>query len=799
MSDIVQDVRVAVRQLWRRPFFTATAVLTLAIGMGVNTVAFSVVNGVLFKGVTTAARPDVGRILTTPGGDESGNASLDEYHRFADATRGALDLAAEGRSSVAWRHDGTTETAYVLFVSPNYFDMVDAALHLGRLHVGRASDSTPAVVVGERFWRDKLSSPPLAGLTLQLNGVEVSVSGIMRESFTGPAGLYSPDVWLPLEDLALFRTSAALQKRDTRWLFLLGALQRDATVAEVQSRVATAAVTMSRDWPHTHRDRGAQFRMLFEGNSEWRGISTAATIAMGIIGLILLLACFNVANLLLARAVERERDMGIRTALGARPSRLVRLVITEGFVLAVVSGMLALVVATWAQSLVSTFAIPIDVPQHIDLAPDGRVVAFIAVLVCIAGVLPGLWPALAAAQVNVSRVLAAQSANAAGGRPSSLGRWLVGAQIAGSTAFLALAALFVQSYSNLSSVDLGFAREHLVLSDVDPASHGHTVDSAERYVTSLVDRVRVLPGIVDVAIADRAPFFIGFARETMVWPAGGACDASCPQYPAYAVGQRYFETMGIALVAGREAGASSNEVVVNQAFARQQWPNGGGLGETLRVGKEGRALTIVGVTAKTHTRGLDREQPSLFLPLTREAYEGSVTIVARTDGAPSALVRAIHAAAGTVDERVPVSVKTMEQRAAVQLWPFRTLSVMFTICGVLALVLAVVGLAGVVIHAVSRRTREFGVRVSVGATPSDLVSDVLYGGVRLLIPGLVAGLLVAAGAAQLTHAMFVGVNVMNPLTYLAVALAQVAIVTIACVAPALRASRVDPLAALRAD
>ena len=432
MNGLQQDLRLAIRQLRRRPAFLATAVLTLAVGMGVNAVAFSVVNALLFKWSATRDTSGAGRIATTPGGEEGGYGSLAEFVRFSDATRGAVSMAAEARSSMAWRHDGTTETAWVLLVSSNYFSMVDAPVIVGRMHVAAVPGGAPSVAIGERFWRQKLQSRSLAGLTLRLNNVDVMVSGVVPEWFHGPAGIYSPDVWLPLDELALFGSPARLQARDARWLFMMGQLASGVSIAEAQGRLDAAAAAMAREWPETHHGRGARFRLFNEGNSELRAINSVGAVAMGIIGLVLLLACFNVANLLLARAVEREREMGIRAALGAKPGRLIRLVVTEGFVLASLSGALALLIASWTQSLVGAFAIPIAEPQHIDLTPDANVVGFVIALVMIAGVLPGVWPAIACARVNVTRVLGSQGANSAGGRPSPLRRWLVGAQIAGS-------------------------------------------------------------------------------------------------------------------------------------------------------------------------------------------------------------------------------------------------------------------------------------------------------------------------------------------------------------------------------
>ncbi|MEO6235658.1 MAG: ABC transporter permease [Vicinamibacterales bacterium] len=803
MSTLLQDLRLAVRLLHRRPAFTITAVLTLAIGMGVNAVAFSVVNGLLFKAFGGKTAPGVGRIATLPAGNESGYASLQEYQRFVEATGGSLEVAAEGRSSASWRHDGTTETAWVLDVSANYFSMLTLQPVAGQLRVADVAGASPSVVIGERFWREKLSSASLAGLTLRLNGIDVSVSGVVPGSFTGPAGLYSPDVWLPLDGLQPVGSSPALRNRDARWLFLLGRLQPQATIPQIQGQLDTAVQSMARDWPATHKDRAARFRMLGEGNEEIHGLSAVAGIALGIIGLVLLLACFNVANLLLARAVERERDMGIRAALGASPGRLMRLVITEGLVIAAMAGALALILAWWTQALVGSFAIPIEMPQHIDVTPDRRVVGFIMTLTAIAGVLPGLWPALAAGRVNVSRVLGSQGANAAGGRPSPLRRWLVGAQIAGSTAFIAVAALLLQSYGRLSMADQGFAREHLLTAEFDAGSHGYAPDRAARYVEALLARVRTLPGVVDAAVADRAPFFIGYDRQTAVWPAAGACsEDTCLKYPTLSVGAGYFRTMGIALVEGREfhTGPTAAEVVINQSFARKHWPAGGGVGETIRIGIAGTTRTVVGVTATTHIRGLDREQPTLFLPLEPEHYAGGLTVVAQTTPAPALLVRPLRDAATSVDPVIAMSaVKTMEERMAVQLWPFRTLSWMFSICGTLAAILATVGLAGVIIHAVNSRMREFGVRLSIGATPRHLVVDVLRGSAALLVPGLVTGLILAAVAARLTQAVFVGVDVLDPAVYLGVAVLQSVVVILACLGPALSAARVDPLKAMRAE
>jgi predicted permease len=799
MRDLVLDLRVVWRQLLTKPLSSAVAVLTLALGLGVNTVAFTIVNGLLFKGPATAAREGVGRILTIPGGDEEGNASIAEFERFAAATRGAVDLAAEARVTMAWRHEGVATTVWALAITPNYFSTVTPQVLQGDIRVESRPHEMPTIVIGERFWRDALGARSLSGLSLQLNGIEMAVTGVMRESFNGPAGLYAPDVWVPLSAFDSANHSR-FTRGDTRWLFLLGKMMPGITVAEVQSRVTRAAADMSREWPDTHRGRRAHFRLLSEANAELRGVAIAASLSMAVIGLVLLLACFNVTNLLLARAIDRERDMGIRTALGARPSRLFRLIVIEGLVLSVASGSLAMIVAAWTQSLAGAFAIPIDVPQRIDLSIDWRVLTFAGVLMVVAGFLPAVWPAISAARVNVSRVLGAQSATVVSGRPSGLRRWLVGVQMAGSTAFLSLAMLFIQSYSQLLDADLGFDREHLLVLDVDPVAHGQSPADAGRYAVQLLDAIRAVPGMRSAALVDRAPFFIGFDRPTKVWPSASGCsDEGCPEYPTYAVGPQYFDTLGVVLVGqGISGDAQGETIVVNDAFARERWANGNGLGQMLRVGPEGRPVTVAGIVGQTHTRGFGREAPALFVPFEAQHLAQGFSIVARSNVPSATLVRTVADAARVVNPDVPVvALKTMQQRMAVQLWPFRTLSALFTICGGLALILSVVGLAGVVVHSVSRRIREFGVRLSLGATSSDLLREVLGGGFRLLAPGMAAGVVLALAVSRLAQALFVGVDVLNPLTYLGVVLIESTVVLLACAGPARRAARVDPLVALR--
>ncbi len=616
-------------------------------------------------------------------------------------------------------------------------------------------------------------------------------------------GCTRPILWLALDDLGLFDVSPALRQPDTRWLFLFGRLLPQASLSQVQAQLDVAAGEMAREWPGTHANRGAAFWMLDRGNTELRRVRQAAAVGLGIIGLVLLLACFNVANVLMARAVERERELGIRAALGAGPGRLVRLVMSEGVVVAALAGLLALLVASWTETIVRTFAIPIAEPQHVDLSIDRRLVAFAMVLVSITGILPALWPAVSALRVNVVRALGAHGSQVIGGRTPALRAWLVGAQVAGATAFLCLAALLLQTNASLAASDLGFDPDRLVVAELEPASHGFDEARTRQYLDLVAARTAALPGVIAVALADRVPFFIGQDRRAVMSPASAACDPdACQAYARYAVSEDYFAAMGIAMVEGRAfaAGLRAGEAIVNETLAGELWPGGGAIGSQVRLGSSGAPATIVGIARNSHTRSLDRVHPVFYVPLSAADLAGALTLVARTSGPPADLVRPLRAAALAADPNVAIrTVTTMAERTAIQRWPFVTMSRVLSMCGVLALALAVAGLAGVVSHNVGRRTREFGVRLAIGATPRDLRLDVLRGGARLLGPGLLVGLVSAAMLAELARAVFAGVRAPHPVIYLAVAILQAAVVLAACLWPARRAARIDPLISLRAE
>jgi putative ABC transport system permease protein len=797
---MVNDLRLAFRQIGRRPAFSAVAILALAIGLAINTVAFSAVNAFLFKGRAGSDVDGAGRIVPGGVGSDEQGFSWPEYELLAAVTQGALTTAAQDRSTFSWRRTGTTETVWALIASTTSFDIIEARPRAGRLFAPQDAGK-PAAVVSERFWREQLSEAPIGTTTLTFNGVETPVVGVLPDSFEGPGGLYAPQLWVPAESRAVWQPSR-VESETNLGVGVIGRVATGATIPAINARLQTAAATIARQWPRTHARRTARFELMSEWVPELQAIARASVAGMAAVGLVLVIACFNVTTMLLARGVERQREIGIRAAVGASRWRLLRQQMVEGLVLSGLAGMAAAVVAIWSQDLLSAFAIPISTPQRLNVAPDITVIAFIGAMVVAAGILPALAPAVGAARLDLVRALSAQGHSGCGGRPSRARRALVFLQIAGSTAFLTVAALFVQSFMWTGTVDPGFETERAVVVSVDPSGNGYDTERSRLTIEQMVQRLKGVTGVVDVAVADRLPFYIGFARTMPVGIRDVPCaGGGCPRVVTYSVSANYFRTMGTAMSRGRGfAGSAVATVVVNETFAQQFFPSSDALGQVLSLGDSGRRHEIVGVARNTLQRGFgENPAPALYLPLYLDDYGRGLAIVARTAGDAATMVRPIGEALYEVDPQIAPEVMTMAARLEMPRWPAQAASRFFGVCGALALLLATIGLAAVMSHAVGQRTREFGVRLSIGATGGHLRRDVLASGFRVIVPGVGVGVIGGLLLARAIRSAIVGVNVDDPTTYVGVALLQAAIALGACLLPAYRASRVDPLTALRAE
>ena len=795
------DVRLAFRQFTRYPGTAGVAILSLAIAMSVNTLAFSAVNAFLFKGRAGWDIEGMGRIEVSGVGSSEQGLSTPEFAILAEAAGDALVPAAQGRLALAWQHPGATESVYALVVSSSYFDILEERALAGRLFTQR-DGAEPAAVVSERFWRERLDAAAPGQLEITLNGIATPVIGVVPDTHEGPGGLYAPQVWVRYEARQLWARRLdgprTFEDENTLWLSMFGRLRPGTSVAEIDARLQAGSASIARAWPRTHARRQARFALLSTWVPELQAIARASIAGMTAVGVVLLIACFNVATLLLARALERDREMGIRAALGASRGRLLRQQISEGLLLAALAAVLAAMVASWSQQLLSAFAIPIAEPQRLNVSPDGRVAAFLALMTLVSGILPALAPALR----PVTQMLTARETSGGGGRRTMTRHALVVLQVAGSTAFLALATLFVQSFLWTRNLDPGFEDEHAVAITLD-ASAAESSARAHLSVERIVESLRDLPGVVAAGAADRLPFYIGFARRTEIAKGGSSCArGGCEAVQTYAVGPGFFRAMNVPIVNGREFGsAEATSVIVNRTLAQQLFGRGDVVGEVLAVGAAGEPRVIVGVARDMLQRSFgERPAPALYEPMTSAAYAQPLMLVAQTAGEPALLVRAIADRIYEIDPSIAVeSIQTMSARLELPRWPMRAASLFFAICGTLALLLATGGLAAVMSHSVARRMREFGVRAAVGARRGQLLGGVLSGSLRVVGVGVLAGLIAGALLGRALQAMLVGVDASNPIPYLLVAAVQAIVAIAAALMPARRAANVDPMVALRMD
>jgi predicted permease len=799
------DLRFAIRALLARPGFSALAILTLAIGIGVNAVAFSAINGLLYKAVRFPGSDRLGWITMQGTGNPYGQVSWLDYKDITQGA-GAFDaITAEGRRPLRLEESGRVRQVWALCVSSNYLSVLGARATRGRIFnaTDAQSDELP-VVVSDRFWKAQGGGATVAGRTIVLNGRVASIVGVLEDSFQGAGGLFEPDLWVPLDRIDLLGLSGRLTSRDQPWLGMVGQLRSGVTAAQAAADLHRISSAIPGPPPAGGPGRTLRFWPLREGNPEVRGIASVAYTALAIVGLVLLLACFNVAGLLLARASDRQRETSVRAALGASRARIVRQFALEGLVLAALGGAAAIVVAGWSADLLAVFSLPSPVPQRLRMPIDRRVIGFTAALVAIGGVVPALLPALQATRVSLMRSMRLDTPS--GQRRSRARSTFIVMQIAGSTLLLTASLLFVRSFWTASSADPGFETGHLVVLELKPTDFGYDAVRSRAFFENLVERVRATPVVASAALADRVPFYVGFPRRVRVAPEGTDCaTADCRTATAYHVADGHFAALGVRILAGREFTArdvaAADSVIVGQTLASRLWPGRDPVGQRLGIGPGGQRLQVIGVAADiVHHLLNERPGDYVYTALSTADFAESITLVVRTKTDPSPVVAMLQEHVQALDPALPSgTVKTMAQRMEMPLWPVRTAAGFFTICGALALILATVGLFGTTYLAVGQRTREFGIRAALGSTRARVMKLVLGEGLLLALPGIVLGIGGAALAASAAGSVVLNVNAADVPAYAVSAIVQALAAVAACAWPAHRATRADPILALRAE
>jgi predicted permease len=800
LEEGVADVRYAARSLARNPGFAVVAVLTLALGIGANTAIFGVANAFVLRPADAA---DPGRLLRIHRTEHS-PLQYDEFRYVREHARSFSGLFAERNVTVALNAPGGNERVQGELVSGDYFTLLGVGAAEGRVFTA-AEDSVPGahpvVVLSHRYWRGRFGEDPtVVGRTIRLNGRAYPVVGVAREGFSGPYIGYAPDLWVPMAE------SRPLVGLDLgRWtgsVYVTGRLRPGVSRERAEAELAVLASELTKADPSLREP----IRLVTDGsrgiNVELRPIAVGAAGALlAVVSLVLLIACANLSNLMLARAVSRRREMGIRLALGAGRGRLVRQMLTESALLALLGGALGLLLTVGANRLLVGF-LPADQPIVVDLSPDRRVLLYTLALSLAATLLFGLVPALRASSPRVSAMIREETGAV---RRSRLQGALVVFQVALSLVLLALASLFLRSLGNARSIDPGFAAAPVLDATIDLDLRQYSEERGLVFYDALVRRAESLPRVRSVSLVQVVPLSGSNMETSVAFPGDGEGEARRMTY-FNVVGSRYFETLGIPVLRGREFGRDDRPggaavVVVNQAFAARWWPAGDAVGRRIGLeGPRGPFATVVGVVANSKYVTLGEDpKPTVYLPFSQH-YSGEATLLVRAAGSPDALRRPLASLIASLDPQLPApAIRPMTEETAISLLPARFAATLLGLFGALALLLASVGIFGVLSFLVAQRTRELGVRIALGADHVGLVRLVLRETLRWVAIGSAVGLTLAGLAASAAGSLLYGVRPLDPASLLGASALLALVALLASALPARRAARVDPMVALRAE
>lgn len=831
MDSLIKDLHYAARGLWKRPGFTAIAVLTLALGIGANTAIFSVVNATLMR-LPPVSDPD--RLVFVFNGPAGSIFSYPDYAALRDQNNVFDGLVAWGGITASINSNDLTDQVSGAIVSGNFFDVTGVRAQLGRV-ISTEDDKTPGahpvVVISQGLWQTRFGGDQnVVGRQLLLNGNTFTVIGVLPAGFDGLQMGAIRDLYVPLMMQATMRPPRAgysgemnpdlLQVRGNRWLYTVGKLKPGVTPEQAQASLAIIAKQLEDAYPTTNRGRSA-FVSAFSKSDDPQNrqqLSSVAQLLMAVVGIVLLIACANVANLLLARSSARTKEIAVRLAIGATRGRVVRQLLTEGVLLASLGGAAGLLLAWWTTRSLSATPPPagaLPIPVHFSI--DLRVLLFTFAISLLAGIVFGLAPALRASRPALVPALKDDAAAFfERARLLSLRNLLVVTQVALSVVLLIGAGLFLRSLQQAQTIDPGFDAGKVLTLPLNINLLRYTRTQGREFYRQVVERVEAIPGVESASLA-RIAAVSGASRVLSLLIEGragsdnqfrsegtGAAPGDADSVSANVIGPGYFQTLGIGLVQGRDFNAQDTEnhplvVVVNEAFVKKHFPSEDVLGRRLSLGgPQGPWREIVGVvrTSKYLSLG-EAPTPVAYLPL-QQNHETGMTLHVRTTVDPSTVAGAIRNETQSLERNLPLAIpERMSDRVANSLYAARMGAILLALFGGLALLLASIGLYGVMAFAVSRRTRELGIRVALGARPRDVFSLVLRQGMTLVIAGLVLGLVVAAMVTRLLASFLYGVSTTDTFTFTAIPVLLTLVALLACYLPARRATKVDPLMALK--
>jgi predicted permease len=795
VDDLWRDVQYATRQVWRAPGFAALAVLCLGLGIGVNTAIFGVINSVLLRPMPVA-EPD--RLIMVRRGERAG-LSYPLYRGVQARTRVLSGLVAAFPMESDLDVDGQSDFVVAEVATANYADVLGVSLSLGRWF---ADDREPVAVISYAVWERRFNlSPHVVGRVIRSESQSYTIAGVAPREFTGVFSPMRTDIWVPIRTRP--RLFAQLEdRRSPQTMMLFGRLREGATPVQASAELNAIHAQLLAEQgapPEPPAPIVAEPVRGIPNPGSRRLVQILTTLLAAVVALVLLIACVNVGNLLLVRGALRQREFAVRRALGASRSRLLRQLLTESLVLAIGGGICGVMLAAWTNKLLemSVPSVLASFAVELNLSLDWRVIVFATIVSLTATVLCGLLPAWRASQ---SHDLVAFKGEIGRGAPRRRPLGLV-AQVVMSLVLLFVAGSFLQALLRLQATDPGFAVDGRLYAYTFVPSPPFTPESGRTFYIQAIERLRTLPGVRRAALTTSLPL-MPTRSECASLPAG-------PHVPitTAAVSVDYFKTMGIAVVAGRAfvAGDLSTgvaTVLVNESLARRVRPNGAVVGERVMVGCDAaQAAVVVGVVRNSAIRNVgEAAQPHLYRPFERQYSGGLTTILLETSTAPAGMVEPVRRALLGLGQGIRVyAVAPLSAHVEQSYAQFRWLATVLTSFGLLALVLAAIGLYSVIAYRVTLRTQEIGLRMALGATRPDIFREVVRHGLAIVLVGVAIGEVATAALTGVVGFLQEGIRPTDLSTHVVIGLIWIAVAFAACYLPAARAARVDPLVALRYD
>jgi putative ABC transport system permease protein len=811
---MLNDLRYALRLMWKAPAFTIIAGATLALGIGANTAIFSVVNAALLNPLPF---PDANRLIViseTVKRDvlERRALSYPDYREYRNGTSSFDEVAAWSSDKFTLSSpDGPAQQVEGEIVSAAYFDLLGATPIAGRTFTqaeDEARDTHALALISHALWQRQFGGDPHAlGRAVRLNDRAFTVIGILPPGFKGLDD--DTDVWIPMGMLATSAPARFYDQRGARWLQAIGRIKKTLSFDRASADVAAVGRQLEEAYPDTNRNYGGA---IFSLKTETVGqLQPFLLTLFGAVGFVLLIACVNLANLLLARATTRQRETAIRAALGADRARLVRQFIVEGLLLSAVGAACGLLLAMWSIDAIVALA-PSGLPSFVQPHMDVRVLLFVLAATSAAGLLLGLLPAVQASRTDLNQDLKEGARGSFGGGRARMRAALVIAEVALSLLLLVGAGLMVRTFFNLQRIDVGFRPERALTLQLSLPQKFKT-DDLPLAARELLARVRSVPGVRHAALGTDPPFS-GGSSAIIVSPEGaehGEADRGIRVYH-HSVMPGFFDALGASIARGRDfddhdtRGAQA-VIIVSRRFAAKAWPGGDPIGRRLFIGRGASRdwITVVGVAEDVRFRSLtvdaarNPEDPDVYFPYAQRPYRVP-SLVASTSGNPARLIPALREAIQRSDRDIPTfSERPMAGLIADRMAPFRLSAGVMSLFGIIALLLAGIGVYGLINYSVTHRQQEIGVRVALGAGRREIYQLVLTDALKLTLAGLAIGLVAALPTATLIRAQLYGVTTNDPATYAAIMALLLLAGLAATLLPARRASRVDPIVALRAE